>query len=116
MPSVSFGSLEGVELLSVVGWEGPCVVGATMVLPQEVLVVEATKPGLAKWELPTVLKFDLSPISADIYWAEKKEEKYKQTYHSRKKRMHLHGWPQGQASKKQILEADCLVGMQIYQS
>ena len=48
--------------------------GAVTDMPQEGLVVKATKPGLATRMLPTVLKSDRSPISAEIYLAEKKEE------------------------------------------
>ena len=84
-----------------------------MVFPQEGVVTEATKPASATQELPTVLKPYRSPISADIHLADKKEGKCKQTSHFRRKRKHLCGGPQCQASKKHILEAGSLVCMQI---
>ena len=77
--------------------------GALMALPQEGLVAGATKPVWATQEPPTVLKSDPFLISA----GRKREEKCKQTVHSRKTRRHLRGRLQGQASKKHILEAGC---------
>ena len=81
--------------------------GAVKDLPPEGLVAGATKPVLARRELSAVLKSDRSPISADIYLAEKREERCKQTSHSRKMKKHPHGRPQGQVSKKHILEVGC---------
>ena len=81
--------------------------GAVMDLPPGGLVAGATKPVSARRELSTVLKSDRFPISADICKAEKREEKCKQTPHSRKTKKHPRGRPQGQVSKKNILDAGC---------
>ena len=87
-----------------------------MDLPPEGLVAGATKTVSVRRELSTVLKSDRSTISAGVYEAEKRDGKCKQTFHSRKKKKHPRGRPQGQASKKHNLEAGCLVCMQISQS
>lgn len=108
--------MEDAEFLSVGEWEGPYAVEALRDLLLGVLVLEATKLGLATQVLPTVLKSDRSPLSANIYWAENKEEKYKETSHSKKKRRHLHGKPQGQVSKRNTVEVVYQACTQTYQS